>query len=173
MGAITTTYLEMTDAAQLRPRVCADPRFRILEATVRQWRFNRFLYELVGKDWAWRDRLAWTDEQWRSYAEHEDTRTFVAYYDGSVAGYYELAARDNEVEIAYFGLASPFIGRGFGGALLTRAIEEAWKTRPRRVWLHTCTLDHPSALRNYAARGMTAYKTETTQPMLQVEPTTR
>ena len=161
MSTITRTYLEMTDAAQLRPRVCVDPRFRILEATARQWRLNRFLYELVGEDWAWRDKLAWTDEQWRAYAEDESIRTFVAYYDGSPAGYFELAARGGEVEIAYFGLAPSFIGRGLGGALLTRALEEAWRMGPTRVWLHTCTLDHPSALRNYEARGMTVFKTET------------
>ena len=48
----TVTYLEMTDVAQLRPRACEDPRFRILEATVKQWRVNRFLYEeeATGRD---------------------------------------------------------------------------------------------------------------------------
>lgn len=163
MTTITTTYLEMTDVAQLRPKTCADRRFRILEATARQWRLNRFLYELVGEDWDWRDRLAWTDGQWRSYVEDEAVRTFVAYYDGSPAGYFELSVRDDEVEVAYFGLAPSFVGRGLGGALLTRAIEESWSMRPRRVWLHTCTLDHPSALRNYTARGMTIYKTETAE----------
>ena len=63
MTTITITYLEMTDVTQLRPKTCADPRFRILEATVKQWRFNRFLYEFVGRDWAWRDKLSWSDEQ--------------------------------------------------------------------------------------------------------------
>jgi len=157
-----TTYLEMTCVAQLRPKTCADPRFRVLEATVKQWRFNRFLYEFVGADWAWHGKLSWTDEQWRSYVEDENLRTFVAYYDGSVAGYFELAECDHEVEIAYFGLAPSFIGKGFGGPLLTRALEEAWKAKPNRVWVHTCNLDHASALGNYKARGMVVYKTETT-----------
>lgn len=60
----------------------------------------------------------------------------------------------SEVEIAYFGLAPHFVGRGLGGALLTSAIEEAWRWDASRVWVHTCSLDHPSALRNYEARGM-------------------
>ena len=161
MKAITTTYLEMTDAAQLRPRVCTDPRFRILEATEKQWRYNRFLYEFVGADWAWRDKLSWSDEQWRSYVEDEGLRTFVAYFDGSLAGYFELSQREQDVEIAYFGLAPPFIGRGLGGPLLTRAIEEAWRIKPHRVWVHTCDLDHESALANYQARGLVVYKVET------------
>lgn len=161
MAKITTTYLEMKDAAGLRPKTCVDPRFRVLEATVKQWRFNRFLYELVGEDWAWHDKLPWSDEQWRTYVEDEGLRTFVATYDGSVAGYFELYERDGEVEIAYFGMAPSFMGRGFGGALLTRALEEAWGMKPKRVWVHTCTLDHASALGNYTARGMSAYRTET------------
>jgi GNAT superfamily N-acetyltransferase len=55
-----------------------------------------------------------------------------------------------------------FIGRGFGGALLTSAIEEAWRMSPSitRVWVHTCTWDHPDALANYQARGMVIYKRE-------------
>jgi len=165
MTSITTTYLEMTDPAQLRPKVCGDPRLRILEAKTKQWRFNRFLYEFVGADWEWRDKLPWTDEQWRSYAEDERLRTFAAYFDGSPAGYFELSGSDNDVEIVYFGLGPAFVGRGFGGPLLTRAIEEAWRQNPRRVWVHTCNLDHPAALANYQARGMVVYKIERSDPV--------
>lgn len=160
MQEVTTTYLEMTAATQLRPAACADARFRIAEAGVKQWRLNRFLYECVGATWGWTDKRSWSDEQWRGYVEDERLRTFVAWYDGSVAGYFELSQRDGEVEIAYFGLTPEFIGRGLGGPLLTRALEEAWKMSPRRVWVHTCTLDHPAALANYKARGMVVYKTE-------------
>jgi len=160
MSTVTTTYLEMTDVAQLRPKICSDPRFSILESTSRQGQFNRFLYEFVGAEWAWRDKLTWTDEQWQSYAEDERLQTFVAYYDGSVAGYFELFSVEDEVEIAYFGLALPFIGKGLGGAFLTRALEEAWRENPKRVWVHTCTLDHAFALKNYEDRGMVVYKTE-------------
>jgi GNAT superfamily N-acetyltransferase len=81
------------------------------------------------------------------------------------AGYYELRRDDEDgVEIAYFGLLPEFIGRGLGGALLTNAIEEAWRmSSVSRVWVHTCTLDHPGALGNYQARGMVIYKQETTE----------
>lgn len=160
MTAVVTTYLEMTDRAKLQAKVSTDPRFRVLEATVRQWRLNRFLYELVGEAWSWRDKLTWTEAQWKSYVEREKLRTFVATYGGALAGYFELLAEDLDVEIAYFGLAPEFIGRGFGGPLLSRAIEEAWSIGPRRVWVHTCTLDHPAALANYQARGMAVYRQE-------------
>lgn len=160
MDPFTITYLEMRSAAQLRPRVCTDPRFRILEAVETQWRFNRFLYQLVGREWFWTDRLPWTDAQWQAYAEDPALRTWVAYHDGAIAGYFELRSEARDVEVAYFGLTREFIGRGLGGALLTRALEEAWRSAPDRVWVHTCTLDHPAALANYQARGMVVCKTE-------------
>jgi GNAT superfamily N-acetyltransferase len=161
MPIVTITYLEMFNAGDVRPRPCPDPRFRVMEATVKQWRFNRFLYSLVGGDWHWVDKLKWSDDQWRAYAESDSLRTFPAYYDGSPAGYFELRRdEDANVEIAYFGLSAPFIGKGLGGHLLTVALETAWTLSPGRVWVHTCSLDHPSALANYKARGMLVYHEE-------------
>ncbi|HND56451.1 MAG TPA: hypothetical protein PLV92_28730, partial [Pirellulaceae bacterium] len=103
--ASIVTYLEMRSPEQLVPKRSADERFSIRETTVKQWRFNQFLYAAVGASWGWRDKLNWTEQQWREYAESDSLRTFAAYYDGSPAGYYELR-RDEEpsVEIVYFGL---------------------------------------------------------------------
>ncbi|MCU0453530.1 MAG: GNAT family N-acetyltransferase [Bacteroidetes bacterium] len=159
--AVTTWYLEMRSREAIRPKWIDDPHLRILEATARQWEFNRFLYLAVGRDWAWNDKRAWTDEQWKAYAESPKLCTFIAYVDGSPAGYFELQ-RDDEggVEIVYFGLMPAFIGRGLGAHLLTTALEEAWRMRPTRVWVHTCSLDHPGALKNYEARGMVLYRTD-------------
>jgi GNAT superfamily N-acetyltransferase len=163
MTSIVTTYLEMHSPDQLRPKRCADGRFQIREKKERDWRFNRDLYLGVGQMWSWNDKRVWSDEQWKEYGLAPELRTFGAYYDNSLAGYYELR-RDDEggVEIAYFGLLPEFIGRGLGGALLTSAIEEAWRTSPSatHVWVHTCSLDHPAALANYQARGMVIYKQE-------------
>ena len=162
MSDVTTTYLETRSPDELRPKRCTDDRFWIGEATVPQWQFNRFLYLTVGAGWNWCDKRDWSDEQWRTYAESDRLRTFGAYYDGAPAGYYELRRDDeNGVEIAYFGLLPAFLDRHLGGALLTSAIEEAWRMAPARVWVHTCTLDHPAALANYQARGMQIYKVET------------
>jgi GNAT superfamily N-acetyltransferase len=77
------------------------------------------------------------------------------------AGYFELRAHDDRsVEIGYFGLLPEFLGRGWGGYLLTRAAEAAWAMKPERVWLHTCTLDHPAALPNYLRRGFRPVRKE-------------
>jgi len=78
------------------------------------------------------------------------------------AGYFELRQHENgSVEIAYFGLLPDFIGRGWGKYLLNRAVESAWLLGANRVWLHTCTLDHPAALPNYLKRGFRPVRQET------------
>lgn len=162
MSGVATYYLEMTSPSALRGK--EDARgLQICECEIKQFQFNRFLYELVGEAWSWTDRLSWSDEQWRNWIEDDNLRTWVAYYKGSPAGYYELHRQGGgDVEIAYFGLAPKFIGRGFGGYLLSRAIESAWEWQgTQRVWVHTCTLDHPGALQNYKARGMEVYGVET------------
>ena len=165
MPIVTITYLEMFSPAAIRPKHCGDTRFSIHECTVKQWKFNRFFYFTVGESWTWNDKRDWSDEQWRAYAESDRLQTFAAYYDGSPAGYFELHEGDSrEIEISYLGLLPAFYGRGFGGALLTRALEEAWKAQPSRVWVHTCTNDHDAALPNYRARGMKIYKIETHEP---------
>jgi GNAT superfamily N-acetyltransferase len=164
MTPIVTTYLEMFSPDQLRPKRCDDERFQIREKKEGDWRFNRDLYLAVGQMWSWNDKRVWSDEQWKEYGLAPQLRTFAAYYDKSLAGYYELRPDDEHgVEIAYFGLLPEFIGRGLGGALLTSAVEEAWRVLPSvcRVWVHTCNLDHPAALANYQARGMVIYKQET------------
>lgn len=162
MPAVTTTYLEMRSIAELRPKPCADPKFWVGETVVPQWQFNRFFYYTVGEAWAWRDKRVWTEEQWRAYAETSGMRTWVGYWEGSPVGYCELQPEaDGGIEITNFGLLPAFLGRGLGGALLTRGIEEAFRLNPSRLWLHTCSNDHPAALANYVARGMRIYKTET------------
>ena len=165
-SSVVTAYLEMRSPEQLRPKR-GDERFQVREQTDRDWRFNRDFYFAVGGQWQWIDKRPWTDEQWQEYAIAPELRAFAAYYGDALAGYYELR-QDGEggVEIAYFGLLLEFIGRGFGGALLTSAIEEAWSPEsirgvaPKRVWVHTCNRDHSQALANYQARGMIVYKIE-------------
>ncbi|MAS24165.1 MAG: GNAT family N-acetyltransferase [Oceanospirillaceae bacterium] len=160
----TTYYLEMTSADELQYKPLPHD-LMVMESEVPQHAFNRFLYQLVGSDWEWGDLDNWTDEQWRNTVESDDHRTWVAYHRGSIAGYYELQRSDGgNTEIRYFGLAPGFIGRGFGGPLLSHAIQSAWNwAGTERVWVHTCTLDHPSALTNYQARGMKLYKEEETE----------
>jgi GNAT superfamily N-acetyltransferase len=153
----------MRSLGQLRPKRCADAKFQVREQKEANWVFNRDLYFAVGEQWQWIDKRPWADRQWKEYASLPELRTFGAYYDNVVAGYYELRGdTEGGVEIAYFGLLPQFTGHGLGGALLTSAIEQAWSMSPRRVWVHACNRDHPRALANYQARGLVIYKVEVT-----------
>ena len=158
-----TYYLDMQHPEQIRAKPLPGG-LSVVECELKQFQLNRFLYQLVGEPWQWTDKLSWSDAQWRALIEQPNHRTWVAYHQGAVAGYYELL-RDAEgkVEILYFGLAEAFFGQGFGGPLLTYALQCAWSwPGTTRVWVHTCSLDHPSALTNYQARGMQIYREEAT-----------
>ena len=153
----TTYYLEMLAATALNAKTNSNGLI-IQEVQTAQFQFNRFLYQLVGEQWQWTDKLSWPDDQWKAYVEDENLRTWVAYSSGAIAGYFELIRDNHDTEIKYFGLAPQFFGNGFGGFLLSQAIANAWQwSGTQRVWVHTCTLDHPYALKNYLARGFTIY----------------
>lgn len=161
MNEVITTWLEMKSRSCFIEKTDAKG-LDVVEAEIKEFRFNRYLYSLIGGIWNWTDKLLLTDDQWRAYAESDNLRTWVAYYKGSIAGYFELNMDSGfNVEIAYFGLVPGFIGKGFGGYLLSRAIKSAWEDcNAKRVWVHTCSLDHPNALNNYQSCGLTIYREE-------------
>ena len=161
---VLRTYLEMRTPDALRPAAApaaAPPLVvrRLDRPTVEEY---RGLYAGVGARYHWRDRLRWSDDELAAHLALRSVTVWVLEVGGETAGYFELKRHfDDSVEIAYFGLMPAFVGRGLGRFLLTRAIEEAWALEATRVWVHTCTLDHPAALANYRARGMSEYRTET------------
>jgi RimJ/RimL family protein N-acetyltransferase len=124
--------------------------------------FCKFFYKEVGKDFFWRDRLRWSDQQWLKYTNNVFFNLYILKQKDKLAGYYELLydPKTTSVEIAYFGIFKEFYGKGIGGYLLCDAISTSFKQAINRVWVHTCTLDHPNALKNYLARGMKIFKTE-------------
>lgn len=158
MDDLTIFYLEMNAAVQLVEKPPVEGLI-IIEAEIKEFRFNKYLYSLIGESWRWVDKLNDSEMQWQAHVEREQLRTWVAYYQGTIAGYFELEIADNgDVEILYFGLAPKFIGQGFGGYLLSTAVKHAWQLcHAKRVWLHTCSLDHPRALATYQACGFRLY----------------
>lgn len=159
--AYVNTYLEMNSPSEFIETTCSNG-LEVKEAEIKEFRLNRYLYCLVGEPWGWTEKLSLSDEQWKEYAEADNLRTWVACYRGSIAGYFELQTDpDFNVEIAFFGLAPGFIGKGFGAYLLSCAIKSAWeKCHARRVWVYTCTSDHPNALGNYQSCGLKIYHKE-------------
>jgi GNAT superfamily N-acetyltransferase len=155
------TYLQMLSPDDLdgAPAPAADAVVeRVDRCPPADW---RALYGEVGREYHWVDRLAWTDDDISAYLRDPALELWVLRSGGETAGYFELRAEpDGAVEVAYFGLLPAFVGQGLGKFLLTRAVERAWARGATRVWLHTSSLDHPSALPNYLARGFSIWKQE-------------
>ena len=156
------TYLEMTDRAELSPAEAPQSEVTLERHDQCPPALWRRLYSEVGRDYHWVDRLGWTDEEIISYLSDPELELWILSEAGEPAGYFELRAGDDgAVEIAYFGLLPHAVGRGLGKFMLTRAVERAWDRGATRVWLHTSSLDHSSALSNYLARGFSIWKQET------------
>jgi GNAT superfamily N-acetyltransferase len=162
--AVRRTYLEMRSPKELRPAVAPTPEPAIERMADCPVPFFRYLYREVGKAYHWTDRLNWSDETIRTYLATPGVSIWLMSSQGEPAGYFELRQYDDgSVEIAYFGLLPGYIGRGWGKFLLTRAVQSAWDLGTDRVWLHTCTLDHPAALPNYLKRGFRPFREEVYQ----------
>ena len=158
---VARTHLELRRASDLRPVPAPQLPVALRQlGSVRAAEY-RALYTLVGERWLWRDRLVWTDDELDAYLASPTVRLWVLTVADQTAGYFELKRQSTgAVEVMYFGLAPSFIGRGLGGWLLTRAVEEAFALGGTRVVLNTCTLDAPQALPNYLARGFTIVREE-------------
>jgi GNAT superfamily N-acetyltransferase len=158
---VVRTYLEMPSPGDLRPAPEPEDQPRLERMEDCPGSFFRYLYAEVGRAYHWTDRLKWSDQQVHAHLADHDVSLWLLSSRGAPAGYFELRRHgDGSAEVAYFGLLPEFVGRGWGGHLLTLATREAWAMRPVRVWLHTCTLDHPAALPNYLKRGFRPVREE-------------
>jgi GNAT superfamily N-acetyltransferase len=154
---VTTWFLQMTDPGRLAPRPDPNPDLEVRRAELPCPELSRFLYTAVGADWYWIDRLPWSWDRWMEWVDRPELETWVGYLRGTPVGYFELEHAGDAVEIASFGLLPAFIGRGVGTRLLDFALRRGWELATARVWVHTCSLDGPAALRTYQARGLEIY----------------
>lgn len=161
---VTVTYLEMREAPARppapQPRISG--RLALLRVSKPSVGYYRYLYNAVGAEWCWYERNLMQDDELAGIIEDERVEIYVLYAEGAPAGYTELDFRDPaDVELAFFGLLSDYIGLGLGTYLLDWSIDTAWSRQPDRLWVNTCTLDHPSALRVYQKAGFEPYRQET------------
>lgn len=153
-------YLEMLTPSR---RAVAAPRqgLAVVHARKPTVRYYRFLYDAVGGEYSWESRRKLSDAELAPVIQDERDEVHVLLVDGVPAGFAELDRRkEDDIELVQFGLMREFIGQGLGKYFLQWTIDKAWSYRPRRFWLHTCTLDHPVALPNYLNAGFAVYKTE-------------
>ncbi len=159
---IERNYLEINSLTDLNDSNTSPEGYLVELIQSADFQLNKFFYKNVGKKHHWVDRLIWTDKQWIKYTSDKKVKTYVLRRFEDLAGYFELIIHKdkNEVEIAYLGLLEEYLNKKLGSYLLSSAIKNSFEYNPQRVWVHTCSLDHRNALKNYISRGMKIFKKE-------------
>ena len=159
---IQRNYLEINSLKELKETNFFKEKYFIKLVKPSDFQINKFFYKSIGKNHHWVDRLIWDDRKWINYTEDKKVKTYVLKNIDDLAGYFELILHEkkSEVEIAYLGLLEEYQNQKLGSYLLTSAIKKSFLNNPKRVWVHTCSLDHKNALNNYLSRGMKIFKKE-------------
>ena len=160
---VERNYLEINLLEDLKDSGQISNDYKIQIVGSENFQLNKFFYKRIGKKHHWVDRLSWSDKQWIDYVSDKKVMTYVLKFKEDLAGYFELILHPEkeEVEIAYLGLLEEYQNKKLGSHLLSSAIKNSFINKPKRVWVHTCSLDHKNALNNYKSRGMKIFKTET------------
>jgi len=151
---VTISYLEMA-RLDWTPRG-AQPAFdiEIVREPAPSVTLYRDLYDRVGRPWLWYERRLMADEALASLLSHPRHELHVARHDGALVGFFELDGSDGDgIELAFFGLSLPYVGRRVGPWLLDRAIGHAFAKGAGKLTVNTNTLDHPGALGIYRRAG--------------------
>ena len=162
MIKIYRTYLEIKNIDDLKASLRPGNIESLEVKQVQDFQINKFFYKQIGKKHRWIDRLTWSDQNWKSYLNNKNVETFILKDKIDLIGFFERIYNyeNNDFEIAYFGILEEYHKKGFGGYLLSHAIKDSFESFPNRVWLHTCSLDHKHAFKNYISRGMKVFKEE-------------
>ena len=161
---ILRQYLEITSIEDLKDIDHPGKDYHLNLISKNEFQLNKFLYKQIGKKYNWVDRLEWTDDIWINYVSNKNLFTFILKKKDDLVGYSELIIHKDkkEIEIAYFGILEEYLGKKLGGYLLSEALKKSFSLHGvKRVWCHTCSLDHKHALPNYLSRGMKIFKEET------------
>ena len=155
--AALVTHLEMTEL----PAIPSDPKgawtLRRVEAPALDW--FRDLYRRVGEEWLWFSRTRMTDTELAAIIQSPLVEIYALVHEGRDEGLLELDFREaGQCELSFFGVTAKLIGSGAGRWLMNRALELSWSRPIARFWVHTCTLDHPSAVAFYQRSGFRAFR---------------
>ena len=159
---IERSYLEILSLNELNETNNPSDEFVVDLIHPPNFQLNKFFYKEIGKKHKWVDRLVWNEKQWIKYTTSRNVKTYILKKKEDLVGFFELIfhKENNEIEIAYFGVLEEYHNMKLGSYLLSIAIKKSFLDKPKRVWVHTCSLDHKNALKNYLSRGMKIFKTE-------------
>ena len=159
---VKRNYLEINSIKDLKETNQSFDDFSIVLIDPINFQLNKFFYKNIGRKHRWVDRLIWSEQQWIDYVSNSKVKTYILKKKDDLVGFFELIfhLENKEVEIAYFGILEEYQNKKLGSFLLSEAIKKSFNENINRVWLHTCSLDHENALKNYLARGMKIFKSE-------------
>ena len=160
---VERSYLEIRSTNELVAKNKPFDDLYLEKVNPPDFQLNKFFYKEIGKKHRWTDRLVWSDKKWTNYLESLGVNTYILKQNKDLIGYFEqIFDKDKlDCEIAYFGILEEYIGKQLGGYLLSEAIKTSFNVGSKRIWVHTCSLDHKKALKNYLSRGMKVFKNET------------
>ena len=160
---VERSYLEINSINELMVKNKPFNNLYLEKVNPPDFQLNKFFYKEIGKKHSWTDRLVWNDKKWIDYLENSGVNTYILKQNNELIGFFEqIFDKDKlDCEIAYFGILEEYIGKKLGGYLLSEAIKISFNIGSKRIWVHTCSLDHKNALQNYLSRGMKVFKSET------------
>jgi len=162
MPKVQRFFLELIRDKKPTKQITLPKNLKIYLDAERDININKFFYRQVGKDHFWRDRLLWSDNEWKKYIDNKNLETGIMKISGELAGFYEQEFHQgqNEVELIQMGILKQYQGKKFGSLLLKYIIQNAFSRNIERLYVHTCSLDHKYALNNYLSKGLKIFKEE-------------
>ena len=155
--AAVVTHLEMTARPAPRPDPEGAWSLRRVEDPALDW--FRDLYRRIGEQWLWFSRIRMPDAELAAIIHAPQVEVYALVQEGRDEGLLELDFREGgQCELAFFGVTESLIGSGAGRWLMNRALQRAWSQPVTRVWVHTCTSDHPAALAFYQRSGFRPFR---------------
>jgi len=155
--AAIVTHLEMT--ARPAPRPDPDRAWMLRRVEMPPLDWFRDLYRRIGEEWLWVSRITMPDTELAAHLHSPQLEVYALVDDDGDEGLLELDFREpGQCEIVMFGVTAKLVGSGAGRWLMNRAQEIAWSRPIERLWLHTCTFDHPAALAFYQRSGFRPFR---------------
>ena len=162
MPKVQRFFLELKQDKKPNQPVIFPKNVKIYLETEKDININKFFYRQIGKDHFWRDRLLWSDKEWEKYINNENLETGIMKINEDLVGFYEQEFHEdkNEIELIQMGIIKEYQGKKLGSCLLKYIIQNTFNRNIKRLWLHTCSLDHKYALNNYTSKGLKIFKEE-------------
>ncbi|MBR1122957.1 GNAT family N-acetyltransferase [Bradyrhizobium lablabi] len=155
--AAVVTHLEMTERPARESAPSGPWTLRHVDRPDLAW--YRGLLKRVGEEWLWASRIRMADDKLASIIEAPQVEIHALVHEDREEGLLEFDFREaGNCEIVFFGVTAKLVGTGAAHWLMQHALQLSWSRPITRLWLHTCTLDHPAALPFYQRAGFRPFR---------------